>query len=88
MGIWGPGSVTDCYCIVPSEYKWPDDPDREYYVVSDAIYNKLKATHYHRKWEEKGKSVLLEFFCADSFGAAWNLGPIVHREIVELQEYK
>ena len=67
--IWrfGESKSPACQCIVPSDYH-----TGEYGLVSDIIVKELKATHFDRAWDTRGKTVRLRFYQGDAFGAALN----------------
>jgi hypothetical protein len=68
--IWDKGE-TDFVaqgCLFPSSFV-TNDKINNYHLASDFLADNMGYTHYSRKWDKKGKSVLLEFYCAEGFGA-------------------
>lgn len=50
----------------------------------DDIIDKYDATHYDIKWEEKGKTVRLNLYSGDSFGACINVGEVKYSFVIEV----
>lgn len=66
--IWGNGETEFIAqgCLLPSCYT---NKINDYVLASDFLADNMNYTHYSRKWDKKGKSVILEFYCAEGFGA-------------------
>jgi uncharacterized protein YozE (UPF0346 family) len=66
--IWNKGESESIgeSCLVPSDFS---DNKSEYNLISDFLEKNYDYTHFDRKWSEKGKSVLLNFYSCEEFGA-------------------
>lgn len=66
--IWSDGESDEgCLCIVPETFDGSEFSD--YNRASQIVFYELKATHFDRTWQKKGKSVKLRFYQGNSFGA-------------------
>ena len=76
-GIWTKGEIRNAEgCIVPSDWYGSKSPT-EYNRACDVILFIYDVTHYDRVWKEKGKTVTLNFYRGDCFGACIDVGKIV-----------
>jgi len=78
-GIWTMGEIRNGHgCIVPSDwYGVSSKSPTEYNRACDVILFIYNVTHYDRVWKEKGKTVTLNFYRGDCFGACIDVGKIV-----------
>ena len=78
-GIWTMGEIRNGHgCIVPSDwYGVSSKSPTEYNRACDVILFIYDVTHYDRVWKEKGKTVTLNFYRGDCFGACIDVGKIV-----------
>jgi hypothetical protein len=80
--IWKRGEIKNGEgCLVPSDFTWNQNPDR---LFDAPIIDEYHVTHYDRQWEERGKSVRINLYEADAFGAAIIAGPPKHTFILEV----
>jgi hypothetical protein len=77
--IWKKGEGGEL-CLVPRGFDV--HMSETLHDVADFLSSEMGATHYSRKWEEKGKSVQICLFQADAFGAAPVPQKPIHTEIV------
>jgi len=81
--IWKNGELVDgCGCLIPTWYAKGSSPFNE---ASDILNKVYKATHYSRLWEREGKTIKIEIWKNDGFGAASG-GCIVHTEIIDVEK--
>jgi hypothetical protein len=72
--IWTSGEIYDGDgCLIPNAYvldKTRSEEAQKFFDASDVLWDIYGATHYSRFWNEKGRSVTIELYKGDSFGAA------------------
>lgn len=71
-------------CINPDWIKHQDVPVAHAY---DVLVKEFDATHFDRRWEERGKSVRINLYRSDAYGAAIvTPDMLVHSEVIQLGE--
>jgi hypothetical protein len=72
--IWSNGEIYDGDgCLIPNAYllnKQYSEEAQKFFDASDVLYNTYGATHFSRFWNEKGRSVVIELYKGNVFGAA------------------
>jgi hypothetical protein len=70
--IWkcGESKEKGCQCIIPFAF---NEEITTYEKASKIIHDEIKATHFDRAWNEKGKSVILKFYRGNGFGACLDM---------------
>ncbi len=72
--IWSNGEIYEGDgCLIPNAYvlgKERSEEAQKFFDASDVLYDTYGATHFSRFWNEKGRSVVIELYKGDSFGAA------------------
>lgn len=84
--IWdkGASSHMGSGCIDPDMIGVTDAPVAQAYI---ALVEAFDATHYDRMWEDRGKSVRINLYCAEDYGAAIVTKEMrVHSEVVQVGE--
>jgi hypothetical protein len=85
--IWTHGEIGESEGIlIPSRFDREDN--KMFSATSDVLSEKYKATHYDRKWVEKGKTVEIRLWSCmggNGFGATTEGMTLVHKELVEVK---
>lgn len=72
--IWSGGEIYDGDgCLIPNIFVLEEPRSEEvqkFFDASDVLYDTYGATHFSRFWNEKGRSVVIELYKGNAFGAA------------------